>query len=343
MSSNRSSIQISLVFVKTRLRITKVDDVHEMWEGVLDIYSHYYYPEDGAKDSSVAGKDITVVEKPAKSPEFAILKDERSSLTEQFYFRCPEAPNTMFSFHEFTVCLHERLELQRFPFDRQNFSFEFECRNAELAPWSLEHIPKIITDSLGMRLARTNFIGQCDTESWELNRLILSQSHARSVKIKMGMTRLTGFYLNNIVFPVFLIVQIATLTCAIEPELYGDRFSCMLTLLLTIVAFKFVTSTFVPRIDYQTLLDVYTSTAYIFLFLWLLQIFFVSPFFDVSHSTAVDLDKGFGALYTVAWVSLHVFIVVGSYKRIFQKSWKEVDCDDVATREGTQIGHTKIE
>lgn len=95
-----------------------MDDVYERWNGVLEIFTHYYYPETCPEDSPVLGKDITVVKKPEKHPEFVVLKDEKCVCTEELYYRCFDSPKTMFSFHEYTVTMHERLELHRFPFDR---------------------------------------------------------------------------------------------------------------------------------------------------------------------------------------------------------------------------------
>ena len=327
--------------MKTRIRILEVNDVEQEWEGVFELFLHYELPESGPLDICPSNQAMNLVDKPEKCPEFLILNDESSEPTEQLFYRCSAAPGIMFVFLEFKVVLHERLELQRFPFDRQNFTFEFECTNSTLTPWSCAHIPEQVTDELGS-FAASNFIGECDSESWNLDRFLARQTSPSRCCLKPGLSRLPSFYLWNIVFPVFMIVQIATLTSAIDYTDYGSRFSCMLTLLLTIVAFKFVTSSFVPKVSYQTFLDVYTLTGYVFLAVWMLENFFVSPLFDATKNEADHTDKVVGAVYTIAWISLHIIIVIGSKFDWFRKSWAQVDIDDVSEREGTQIAHDKF-
>ena len=79
------------------------------------------------------------------------------------------------------------------------------------------------------------------------------------------ITRVPDFYMNNVVFISCLITLCACSTVGVNPEDFADRMSITMTLLLTSVAFKLVTTEWVPRIAYQTLLDKYNLLSIVIL------------------------------------------------------------------------------
>ena len=75
------------------------------------------------------------------------------------------------------------------------------------------------------------------------------------LSLALYMRRKPDFYLYNIVFPTFIIILCAFGTSIVPLENFSDRTSITLTLLLTIVAFKFISISWIPSIPYLTLLD----------------------------------------------------------------------------------------
>ena len=149
------------------------------------------------------------------------------------------------------------------------------------------------------------------------------------ITMHIGLSRLSGFYISNVGLPCFLIGIAASLTTAIEPSDYADRFQCMIALYLTLVAIKFVAS-FLPVISYSTLLDYYALIAYFFLASWMVENFMVSPLFfgESEQDEAKRIDRRCACVYVALWLSLHLLVVLGAYFDLFRKSWFEVENDD---------------
>jgi hypothetical protein len=237
---------------------------------------------------------------------------------------------------------------QRFPFDRQFFKLEVECTNGDLTPWYCKTVSSVVKMRLGKDAETQNFFGMCDTPSWQLDILQVDRGERLSAAVmSLGMSRLTGFYISNIAVPCYLIGTGAVLTIAIPPSQYGDRFQCMIALFLTLVAIKFVAQ-FLPVISYSTLLDHYTLTSYIFLAMWMLENFFVSPLlFAEDDALSEKIDLYAAILYLTLWTGMHVVILVGTKRDTFRKNWSDVLDDDQdenpdAHKELTGFGDWKL-
>ena len=90
----------------------------------------------------------------------------------------------------------------------------------------------------------------------------------RTLNPKVFISLSTGtwasvFFLTNIVVIMFVLVLAAFSVVGVPYEDLSDRMSTTMTLMLTIVAFKFVISGYIPPTPYLTLLDKYILTAYI--------------------------------------------------------------------------------
>ena len=172
----------------------------------------------------------------------------------------------------------------------------------------------------------------CDTPSWTLDLVLVKRGdRLSSAMFSLGLSRLSGFYISNVAVPYFLIGSGAVLTSGIEPQDYASRLQCMVSLFLTLVAIKFVAS-FLPVISYSTLLDYYTLVAYIFLAVWMVENFLVSPLFvgggQGQQEAARRVDVFCASVYLLLWLAIHVTIMIGNYYDIFRKPWKEVQQDD---------------
>jgi hypothetical protein len=176
------------------------------------------------------------------------------------------------------------------------------------------------------RYASSNFFGVSDTPSWSLDLVSVKQgARLSSATMSLGMSRLSGFYISNVVIPCFLIGAGAVLTCAIDSDDYANRFQCMIALFLTLVAIKFVAN-FLPVISYSTLLDIYTLVSYLFLASWMLENFVVAAFFSGDERAPLRsrIDQWAALTYITLWVSLHLVIFLGEKRDIFRKDWKSV-------------------
>ncbi|XP_028408136.1 uncharacterized protein LOC114530728 [Dendronephthya gigantea] len=87
----------------------------------------------------------------------------------------------------------------------------------------------------------------------------LSGTHRKypNYKIKCHVERIPNFYLLNIVIIVFSILGLTFCSFAVDISSLDVRLNVTLTLLLTLVAFKFVVSQRFPNVSYLTRLDEY--------------------------------------------------------------------------------------
>jgi hypothetical protein len=87
------------------------------------------------------------------------------------------------------------------------------------------------------------------------------------------ISRLSQFYISNVLVPLFLIVAIswAVFWMDFGNMHLADRLSVSFTSVLTVVAFDFVTADNLPRLAYQTVLDVVITFSYVILTLSVLE------------------------------------------------------------------------
>ena len=128
----------------------------------------------------------------------------------------------------------------------------------------------------------------------------------------------TFFYLVNFCSVVLLIGLFALSVVAIAFDDFGGRTSITMTLLLTLVAFKFVMTTYVPPTSYLTLLDTYMILAIGVLALIIGENFIVATLPSVASYDEFLVDSIFYSVMAGVWILFHVFIAVGEllYKNV---------------------------
>jgi len=82
--------------------------------------------------------------------------------------------------------------------------------------------------------------------------------------------------------PMFILVTMAGSALVVPVDDPATRLGIALSLVLTVVAFKFTISGYVPKIAYNTLLDVYNIFSFVFLSLFVLLIVIVPYMGDTA-------------------------------------------------------------
>ena len=170
-----------------------------------------------------------------------------------------ESTREMVLVQSMRIEVSSQMPLSRFPFDRQQLRVGLTCRNFRLQPWHLQMAPELdqwFTDenSKSCHIA-------CECRSFHLVKVKpldhFQNAHASYTRMLFLLERVPAYYLWNYVFTAYLLVLPATLVACVEPAAVTDRASILLTLLLALVAQKFVSAQNLPVLDYHTLLDVY--------------------------------------------------------------------------------------
>ena len=82
----------------------------------------------------------------------------------------------------------------------------------------------------------------------------------------LNMQRYSGFYIFKFIIPLFFIVAMSIIVFWIDLRESNTRISVTVTSLLTIIAYRFIASSLLPKIPYLTLLDIFILSATILVF-----------------------------------------------------------------------------
>jgi hypothetical protein len=209
---------------------------------------------------------------------------------------------------KFKATIKQAFQLENFPFDSHqlvltigSFSYtDYEViftsyKDAEVFEWQTNEW--IVTDS-----------GELDFNS----------SYGYPVaQYFLGISRLPGFYISKYIFPLVLIITISwsVFWLGYESIDIADRLGIILTSVLTVVAFDFVSSETLPRLSYHTILDWIMILSYVVLSLTVLET--LLGYRNLKHgledrANKIDLLSRyiFPLVYYVAIVSIIVYKVL---------------------------------
>jgi len=174
----------------------------------------------------------------------------------------------------------EQMELESFPLDIQALTIKIG---------SGYEAPANLTDALNVRLSSkyvrpsVRLVPNCSPKYRSIvniKNFVLSNEYDLHPQVKMVqsvtdvtesasgaqysvleasvcVTRRAGFWVMNVVFPIFLITLTNAASYTVPPTDVADRCSISLTLMLTTVAYKYIIADKLPAISYLTLIDKY--------------------------------------------------------------------------------------
>uniref|UniRef100_A0A1I8HD80 G_PROTEIN_RECEP_F3_4 domain-containing protein n=1 Tax=Macrostomum lignano TaxID=282301 RepID=A0A1I8HD80_9PLAT len=98
----------------------------------------------------------------------------------------------------------------------------------------------------------------------------------------------------------FLICSLSLVTFAVKRDLPQNRLQLTFTLVLTLVAFKFVVNQCLPKISYLTYLDKYVISS-----------LFILTLICLWHGLIVVIDKIILEQFGMVWDSLETYVIIG--------------------------------
>lgn len=167
-----------------------------------------------------------------------------------------------------TATLQELMELRLFPFDCQNLAVEL------ITLWEMSH-PS--TPAVLVKQQNEDFPSVCDnspssfmqsSEYYLYDRVRFEQSITHPLRsssrreysmlrISCRIDRLANYWLLNVIFPLFIVTTSLFASFQLDYTDINGRCSNNLTILLALVAFKYVISDRLPAISYLTVIDTY--------------------------------------------------------------------------------------
>ena len=141
----------------------------------------------------------------------------------------------------FSVTCRERFELHNFPFDTQDLTLDFRLNDSRV--WNAFDLTFVSVQFNKSALVQTE---------WRAFGPVVhrdSPAH-KSSKVTLKYGRLSWFYIQNVVLAMFAISSLALLSFFMDVSDLGSRVSTCLTVVLTVVAFKFITASSLPKVPY---------------------------------------------------------------------------------------------
>ena len=152
----------------------------------------------------------------------------------------------------------EVLELEHFPFDRQDLPFimAVKCAREGPCPLSFTIDPAVVRDVEGTQFALRNTWALGSELRLEATTVYSTKTRVfPAVKITASIHRRPFYFLLNVALPASVLSLLSLITFCIPQEAVSDRLGFSSTLALTIISAKFATSSSMPAIAYLTLLD----------------------------------------------------------------------------------------
>lgn len=133
-----------------------------------------------------------------------------------------------------------------------------------------------------------------------------------TLNVFVTLSRKPGFYLWNVALPLCFLITLAFISVFLPAEDLPNRLQITLTLLLTLVAFKFVVSQYLPATSYQTWLDLYVTSGFTLLFVLAAQnwIVYILDREYPEEDTAKNFNRISAYVLIAGWGLLHAVVAV---------------------------------
>ena len=255
-------------------------------------------------------------------PSVIFFEQKESVLTEESYYVNPHT-SKCYCILNWHITFGEILNLGAFPFDRQILELQFLLKDVvEVLPYTSDmEKPEPLREHMG-----SGFLATIRGSSWHLDHMeVVTEQQSESdhpectVSFMLFVQRNSFFYVVNFGVVLFLLLCCALGVVRIDRSELSDRMGVTINLLLTLVAFKFVMTSYVPPTSYLTLMDKYMLLTISLLALVILENFTASVYGDEVWD-----EKIFFQTLAVFWIAFHAYVVVGYVKGWFLVDWKEI-------------------
>jgi hypothetical protein len=195
----------------------------------------------------------------------------------------------------------QRLDLADFPLDTQVFTVQMVAAQ-----------PFVFTDQLVMvedleypsGLAPGFSIPDWDVGVWQTTEgdynPLGQPLGVPSYSLSFWAQRHVGYYLLKIMLPLLLIVMMSWIVFWIDPKEMGTQISVSVTSMLTLIAYRFMVGSTVPKVSYLTKLDLFILAATLLVFTTLLEAVVTGT---LARKERVELARGIDRVARVVYPS----------------------------------------
>jgi len=240
-----------------------------------------------------------------------------------------------------TDTFSERMELERFPCDRQFLNILLKGRIEyfnwlTIKPDWLNHIKceHQITTIKGPSVSEYLVL-----PPWADFRVLdLPNEKLPPFKIRFRIQRLPHYYIGNVITPLILIIACCFSSLTIDMTDTADRLSVSITLMLAAVAFRFVLAEMLPTLPYLTWMDNYTTFSFGVVALFIFEnSITVYPWINERYPR---FDRIFGFTIGGILILVNGFFLIAMLTDWFKKSWEKMDVEDRESDDSQYTQHS---
>ena len=235
-------------------------------------------------------------------PDLFILnsKGKREITASMLYI----SPNGTIHYEEkFKATIKQNFQLENFPFDSHKLTLTIS---------SYSYTDYEVT----FNAYKEPTIFEWMTNEWKVTNsgdlFYESLAGYPAVTYSLGIKRLPGFYISKYILPLSLIITISSIVFWISLERIeiADRVEIIITSLLTVVAFDFVSNENLPKLSYLTTLDMVLILSYLILTLTMIETLIAHLLQQKQMAQrATTLDKISRVLFPATYYALIILLI----------------------------------
>jgi hypothetical protein len=194
------------------------------------------------------------------------------------------------------MVFNELLNLKQFPNDCQTLNIVLESeQSTNVVRWKHYYKRQRGEEPKKVQSGKVN-IKRCDLGDFEVieempytHRMYIADHQEKMVSridVELKIKRTANYYLNNVALVTFILISLSFCVWGLSPEATSDRQNVFINLFLTVMAFKMVLQSLLPKVSYMTRLDRYLLGSSVFLVVMMTLQTFV-PF---THFSKIEMS-----------------------------------------------------
>lgn len=258
------------VHIRVKLGMVEIDDVNNNYRPDVDVFFYFKASSNiRYKGSRREGARFENIEKPSWVPNFDFENEVDEMLVIDECYWIDNDAGLVFGRRNMVPHLQERFDHHAFPFDRQVLDVKLLSDNCLFQSWKKDDGQCPL--ELRLQDERWQIQGELNAlaDSWNLKKVTMTINNDENALSSVAhlctfLERRSKYYMLNIGLVLFLIILAQA--CMVIYPFNETRFTFTLQLLLVSVAFKFVTQSEIPKINYTMNLDRYIGLGMLVLF-----------------------------------------------------------------------------
>jgi hypothetical protein len=207
----------------------------------------------------------------------------------------------------------QELLLSKFPFDEHDFTIQFVFpgyarEELKLIPDTAPELPGIVGGAIakGFSLPDWKILGFVAEE----RPLQIADTDIRGAGFAFSFTaeRYFAYYFWQVITPLVLIVMMSWAAFWIDPSESGPQLGLAASSMLTLIAYRFLLASLLPKLPYMTRMDYFSLASTILVFLALVEVIITSA---LAHSNRAKQGKRVDCFSRVAFPV--VFVLAGAW------------------------------